>query len=41
MECFIAVHVLYFWGNVLKMEDAETEMIKNVNIKIVEGLKNS
>jgi len=31
----------YFWRNVLEMDDAETEMIKKINIKIIEGLKNS
>ena len=35
------IQARYFWGNVLKMEDAETEMIENINIKIIEGLKNS
>ena len=35
------IQARYFWGNVLKMEDAEIEMIENINIKIIEGLKNS
>ena len=35
------IQARYFWGNVLKMDDAETEMIKKINIKIIEGLKNS
>ena len=35
------IQARYFWGNVLKMEDAETEMKENINIKIIEGLKNS
>ena len=35
------IEARYFWNNVLKMEDAEREMIDNINIKIVEGLKKS
>ena len=35
------IQARYFWGNVLEMEDAETEMIKNINIKIIKGLKNT
>ena len=35
------IQARYFWGNVLKMNDAEPEMIKNITVKIVEGLKNS
>ena len=35
------IQARYFWSNVLKMEDTEQDMIKNINIKIVEGLKNS
>jgi len=35
------IQARYFWGNVLKMDNAEPEMIDNVTIKIVEGLKNS
>ena len=34
------IQARYFWGNVLKMNDAEPEMIKNITVKIVEGLKN-
>ncbi len=35
------IQARYFWGNVLEMDDAEAEMIENINIKIIEGLKNS
>ena len=35
------IQARYFWSNVLEMKDAETEMIKNINIKIIEGLKDS
>ena len=35
------IEARYFWNNVLEMDDAEREMIENVNIKIVEGLKKS
>ena len=35
------IEARYFWNNVLKMDDAEKEMINNINIKIVEGLKKS
>ena len=35
------IQARYFWGNVLKMDDADTEMIKNINSKMIEGLKNS
>ena len=35
------IQARYFWNNVLKMEDAETEMIEKINIKIIEGLKKS
>ena len=31
----------YFWKNVLKMDDAEIELINKINIKIIEGLKSS
>ena len=31
----------YFWGHVLKMDDANSEMIEKINTKIVEGLKSS
>ena len=35
------IEARYFWNNVLKMDDAERDMIDNINIKIVEGLKKS
>ena len=35
------IQARYFWSNVLKMKDTEQDMIKNINIKFVEGLKNS
>ena len=35
------IEARYFWNNVLKMDDAEREMIESINIKIVEGLKKS
>ena len=35
------IQARYFWGNVLKMEDADTEMIEKINAKIIKGLKNS
>ena len=35
------IQARYFWTNVLKMDDAEEEMLKKINIKIIEGLKNS
>ena len=35
------IQARYFWINVLEMEDAEIEMKKNINIKILEGLKSS
>ena len=35
------IQARYFWGNVLKMDDAESEMIEKINIKMIEGLENS
>ena len=35
------IQARYFWTNVLNMENAEKEMIEKINIKIVEGIKNS
>ena len=35
------IQARYFWGNVLKMDDADNDMIKNINIKIIKGLKKS
>ena len=35
------IQARYFWSNVLKMEDADVEIIENINLKLIEGLKNS
>ncbi len=35
------IQARYFWTNVLKMDSAEDNMIDNINIKIIEGLKSS
>ena len=35
------IQARYFWSNVLKMDDADSEMIEKINIKIIEGLENS
>ena len=35
------IQARYFWGNVLKMDDAEKDMIENINIKMIKGLVNS
>ena len=35
------IQARYFWSNVLKMDDAEEEMINKINIKLAEGIKNS
>ncbi len=35
------IQARYFWNNVLKMKDLETEMIKKINNKLVYGPKNS
>ena len=35
------IQARYFWNNVLKMEDAEAEIVNNINIKIIQGLKDS
>ena len=35
------IQARYFWGNVLKMNDAEKDMIENINIKMIKGLMNS
>ena len=31
------IQARYFWANVLKMDDAEKEMIDNINIKMIKG----
>ena len=33
------IQARYFWASVLKMEDADEDMIKSINIKITEGLQ--
>ena len=35
------IQARYFWSNVLKMETTETEMIENINKKMIDGLQNS
>ncbi len=35
------IQARYFWKNVLKMEEAESDLKKKINVKIIEGLKNS
>jgi tetratricopeptide (TPR) repeat protein len=35
------IQARYFWTNVLKMEDAEKNIIENINIKMIKGLKSS
>ena len=32
------IQARYFWSNVLKMEDAEEDMVKKINLKMVKGL---
>ena len=35
------IQARYFWGNVLKMDDVEKEMIDSINVKIIKGPQNS
>ncbi len=35
------IQARYFWTNVLKMKDTEKELIEKINIKMIEGPKNS
>ena len=35
------IQARYFWRSVLNMEDAEEDMIENINNKLVNGLENS
>jgi tetratricopeptide (TPR) repeat protein len=35
------IQARYFWNNVLSFEDTEEDIRKNINIKMIEGLKNS
>ncbi len=35
------IQARYFWTNVLYMDEAEKELLKKINVKIIKGLKNS
>jgi len=35
------IQARYFWRNVIEMENTETEMIENINKKLIEGIKNT
>ena len=35
------IQARYFWLSVLKMDTTKEDMLEKINIKIVEGLKNS
>ena len=35
------IQARYFWENVLDLEDTEEKMIKNIKIKLIDGLQNS
>ncbi len=35
------IQARYFWNNVLKLDDAEENLKKKINIKVIEGLKKS
>ena len=35
------IQARYFWNNVLEMEDAEEDMLKKINIKMINGLQSS
>ena len=35
------IQARYFWNNVLNSDDTEDDLIEKINIKIIEGLKNS
>ena len=35
------IQARYFWNNVLTFVDTEEDMREKINIKVVEGLKNS
>ena len=35
------IQARYFWNNVLSFDDADEDMRKNINIKMIEGLKSS
>ena len=35
------IQARYFWKSVLKFDDTEEEMKKKINIKLIDGIKNS
>ena len=35
------IQARYFWKNVLDMDETEKEMLEKINVKLIEGLKNS
>ena len=35
------IQARYFWNNVLNLEDVDEDIIKNINIKMIEGISNS
>ena len=35
------IQARYFWTNVLNLKDTEEQMKNNINVKLIEGLKNS
>ena len=35
------IQARYFWSNVISMEDVDDEMLEKINLKIIEGLKES
>ena len=35
------IQARYFWNNVLNLEDSDEDIIKNINIKMIEGISNS
>ena len=35
------IQARYFWTNVLNMDDADKEILEKINVKLLEGLKNS
>jgi tetratricopeptide (TPR) repeat protein len=35
------IQARYFWRNVLAMDDVEKDIIKNINVKLIKGLKSS
>jgi len=35
------IQARYFWNNVLTFDDTEEDMKEKINIKVIEGLKNS